>query len=352
MTIFRQAHFPAAHRPPSSSDEPLVSVLICNYNYGRFVGEAIGSVLEQTYRNIELIVVDDGSTDDSRQVIGAYSDRLRAIFQQNGGQGAAFNSGLAEAHGEIICFLDADDYFHREKVARVVRAFAEHPEWVQLAHNWISVDIDGRPMGRNPVRRFTRGDIRTLLLRWGRYGWGITSGLSYRRVVLERVLPIPKRPRAADTYLTATVPFYGQVGGIADQLMYYRVHGKNRRARSDNLPYLLQQREDTCVCINTAARDSGLAERFDIRCDGDYRGFKALESGGGSWSDAFGICWLSLREFAALRRKPAEALARLAQRLGCVLLPPEQARALLRLGLQGYVRSRLLGAQAPSGKSS
>ncbi|MEL6334977.1 MAG: glycosyltransferase, partial [Cyanobacteria bacterium J06626_26] len=89
----------------------LVSVIISNYNYGRFITEAIESVLNQRYSNVELIVVDDGSTDNSRDIIQSYSHRLISVFQANSGQGAAFNAGLAQASGDIICFLDADDYY-------------------------------------------------------------------------------------------------------------------------------------------------------------------------------------------------------------------------------------------------
>ena len=99
----------------TDSVNPLVSVIIGNYNYGRFISEAIESALNQTYKNFELIVVDDGSTDNSREIIESYGDKLTAIFQENGGQGRAFNAGFAVSKGEIICFLDSDDYYYPEK---------------------------------------------------------------------------------------------------------------------------------------------------------------------------------------------------------------------------------------------
>jgi len=320
-------------------DRPLVSVILSNFNYGRFLAQAIESVLRQSYPCVELIVVDDGSTDDSRAVIQSYEGRLTAIFQQNSGQPAAFNQGLAQAQGEVICFLDADDYFHPEKVAKVVSAFQEHRSWVQVSHGWLTIDQEGRTLGRNSSRRFSRGEVRDLLLTWGRYAVGITSGLSYRRSVLTQVMPLPAQPKAADTYLTATVPFYGEVGAIDEPLMYYRMHGNNRRAHSDNLPYIIQQREDTCSCINRAARQTQLSQRFDLNQDADYRGFRAIQTGGITWGAALGVIGLSLRESFAIGRSPLDTLNRLVQRGGCVLLSPNEARALLRLGARGYMRT-------------
>ncbi len=324
--------------------KPLVSVIINNYNYVYFLSEAIESVLGQTYRNFELIVVDDGSTDNSREVIESYKDCLTAIFQENAGQGAALNAAIAKSMGEIICFLDADDYFHKDKLAKVVAAFLDHPEWVQISHCWISVNREGLPTNRI-LKTMSQGDVRNLLLKRGKYAWGITSGLAYRRSALQKVLPIPKQPRAADTYLTATVPFYGKVGCINEPLMFYRMHGNNRRAHSDNLPYLIEQREDTVACINKSAASVGLSNRFDIQQDVDYRTLKALQLGGVSWTEALQILWLSLQESIAIRRSPSDTLNRFVQRGICALFPSE-GRAVLRFGLRGYLRFKLLGQES------
>src|SRR5262245_61685550 len=89
--------------------EPLVSIIINNYNYGRFLEEAINSALDQTYRKTEVIVVDDGSTDNSRQVIADHNDQIITVLKDNGGQASAFNAGFIRSHGEIIIFLDSDD---------------------------------------------------------------------------------------------------------------------------------------------------------------------------------------------------------------------------------------------------
>ncbi len=336
-TVLQQTTF----RNFGFEEKPFVSVIISNYNYACYLAQAIESVLNQTYQNFELIVVDDGSTDNSYKVLEYYKDRLTAIFQDNAGQGEAFNAGVAQSQGEIICFLDADDYFHKDKLAKVVAGFLDHPDWVQISHPWISVNREGLPTNQI-LKTLSQGDVRNLLLRQGKYAWGITSGLAYRRLALKQVLPIPRQPRAADTYLTATIPFYGKVGRINEPLMFYRMHGNNRRAHSDNLPYLIEQREDTAACINKAAASVGLSNRFDIQRDVDYRSFKALQLGGVPWTEALQILWLSLQESIAIRRSPSDTLNRLVQRGICALFPSE-GKAVLRLGLRGYLRFKLWG---------
>ncbi|MDV3353321.1 glycosyltransferase [Leptothoe sp. LEGE 181152] len=102
---------------------PLVSILINNYNYGSFVNQAIDSALHQTYENIEVIVVDDGSQDDSQDVIRSYGDKVIAVLKDNGGQASALNAGFAKSNGEIICLLDADDLYLPNKVLDVVNIF-------------------------------------------------------------------------------------------------------------------------------------------------------------------------------------------------------------------------------------
>lgn len=321
----------------------LVSVIISNYNYGHFVTQAIESVLTQTYSNFELIVVDDGSTDHSRDIIRAYRHRLISVFQENAGQGAAFNAGLAQATGEIICFLDADDYYQKDKLEKVVAAFAAHPEWVQISHGRTSIDRDGNIIGHDPTF-FNQGNVQPLLLKWGRYAWAITSALSYRRTVLEKLLPIPQRPRAADTYLTATVPFYGSVGMIRESLMFYRKHGKNRRGHTDNIAYILEQRRDTAHCINQAALAVGRTDKFNISRDADFLSLRTVQAGQGSLQQALIILWLTLSEALDIGQPPKDTLERILRRCLCAL-SPEDGRAILRFGPKRYVRFKLTGKQ-------
>jgi glycosyltransferase involved in cell wall biosynthesis len=114
---------------PGPGIRGLVSVIVPCYNRADIVGETIDSLLRQTYADLEIIAVDDGSTDDTRQVIASYTDeRVRYFYKPNGGLSAARNYGLAMARGEFIAFLDSDDLWRDWKLASQMRLFAGHPE--------------------------------------------------------------------------------------------------------------------------------------------------------------------------------------------------------------------------------
>ncbi|MBA3522361.1 MAG: glycosyltransferase [Gemmatimonadales bacterium] len=130
-----------------------MTVVMAVYNVGPFVAEAIHSVLSQTYEALELIVVDDGSTDDTgEQVVGICDPRLRLLRQGNAGPSAARNSGIARGTGELIGFIDGDDVWLPEKLARHVEYLRAHPE-ADLTFAWSRiVDEDGRDTGRTSAR--------------------------------------------------------------------------------------------------------------------------------------------------------------------------------------------------------
>jgi glycosyltransferase involved in cell wall biosynthesis len=114
---------------PGSGTPGLVSVIIPCYNRAHIVRETIDSLLAQTYRNFEALVIDDGSTDDTRQVVSSYADgRIRYFYRANGGLSAARNSGLHAARGEFVAFLDSDDLWHPWKLAAQIQLFRRHPE--------------------------------------------------------------------------------------------------------------------------------------------------------------------------------------------------------------------------------
>lgn len=216
----------------------LVSIVIDNYNYGRFIAAAIRSALAQTYAPVEVIVVDDGSTDDSRRVIESFGDRIRAIYQENRGQSAAFDTGFYAARGEIVIFLDSDDALHPDAAAEAARRMAPGVSKVQYA--LASVDADGHFLG-NVFPNFPAGlgpaTIRAEALRTALYPCPPTSGNAYARWFLERVMPLPRMTSGADGPINTVAPLYGDVVTIDRPLAWYRVHGGNDGAQKTLAAY-------------------------------------------------------------------------------------------------------------------
>jgi glycosyltransferase involved in cell wall biosynthesis len=222
---------------------PMVSIVIDNYNYEPFIGNAIESALRQTYPRVEVVVVDDGSTDGSRRVIDRYRDRVVAVEQANGGQAAAVNAGFAASRGDLVIFLDADDELRPQAAERVVRHL--QPGVAKLHFRLNAVDKDGAPLGfTNPPESqpLAAGSVVPSLLRRGRYTTPVMSGNAFAREVLERILPMPAAEWriSADGYLVTAAPFHGTVVAIEERLGAYRIHGANAWApdtiEAANLP--------------------------------------------------------------------------------------------------------------------
>lgn len=111
-----------------SVDEPLISCIVPVYNGERFLAEALQSILDQTYQSLEVLVVDDGSTDGSAEVVDRFAGRVTCIHQTNGGPASARNTGVRAAAGAYLAFLDADDLWHAEKLQRQLARFRQRPD--------------------------------------------------------------------------------------------------------------------------------------------------------------------------------------------------------------------------------
>jgi glycosyltransferase involved in cell wall biosynthesis len=209
---------------------PLVSILVSNYNYGDFVAAAIESALAQTYTNCEIIVVDDGSTDSSREVINQFAGRIIPVFKTNGGQASAFNAGFARARGSIICFLDSDDLFLPTKVEQVVDAPPR--EWCFHHLKWTDRDLNPVEMPVNPYKTGDR-DLRSNVLS---FIPPATSGLAFTRRLLEQILPMPESIRiTSDNYLKFSSMALAPGYYLEDQLVLQRIHGNNLYTGLDDL---------------------------------------------------------------------------------------------------------------------
>ena len=225
---------------PGITQKPLVSVIVNNYNYARFLGEAIDSALAQTYENTEVIVVDDGSIDDSRTVIESYGNRVKAIYKRNGGQASAMNAGFAMARGELIYFLDADDRAAPDCLERVVNRYRTAPDDLAIVQFKLqTIDGDGKSLHyRMPeIERMQGGEARRMLREKGSYVYPPTSGNIFTRKILKRIMPIPEPDFrvGADIYLCTLAALLGSIEVFEDALGEYRVHGANNFASADAL---------------------------------------------------------------------------------------------------------------------
>ncbi|MCK9194016.1 MAG: glycosyltransferase family 2 protein, partial [Nevskia sp.] len=174
--------------PPLSN--PTVSILICNYNYGRYLATAIESALNQTYPAINIIVVDDGSIDNSREIIEGYGSKISAIFRANGGQIAAVNEGLASCEGELVCVLDADDIL--EPNALESASFRFGADVVKIHFPLALIDAGGNLLHATIPRFLEAGALSTALRNGRLYGSAPGSGNIYRKSALIPLLPLPE----------------------------------------------------------------------------------------------------------------------------------------------------------------
>ena len=206
-----------------------LSVIVSSYMHESYVEEAILSVLNQASPADEIIIVDDGSTDGSREIIERYKDRATVIFKANGGHVSAVNAACAVATGDVVCFLDSDDRFASNKLTELKRAWANNPDATMVYHQLRTIDAQGNSKGKPWPQILLEGEFSDRLRNTA--GWWprpTTSGLSFSKSYLDRVLPIPIGPRIwPDTYLAPCAAFCGKVVAIPQCLGEYRVHGKN-----------------------------------------------------------------------------------------------------------------------------
>lgn len=221
------------------ADSLLASIVINNYNYGHFLPDAIASALNQTYANVEVIVVDDGSTDQSHDIIASYGDRIIPVLKTNGGQASAFNAGFAASRGDIICFLDADDVFLPHKLADIVSIFRSDADLGWCFHPLTLVNEQGKTLlefvHKKPSHEV---DVRAQIRLKGKLPFDppATSGLCFRRSLLQQILPMPDAIRiTSDNYLKFMAVALSKGFSLNQNLACQRVHGTNAYTlRSNN----------------------------------------------------------------------------------------------------------------------
>lgn len=243
---------PALLRPLEA--KPTVSVLIPCYNYAAFVGDAIESVLAQTYRRFEIVVCDDGSTDQTAEIVRRYSRRepqVRLIRQQNAGMNVAVTTALRESSGSVTCLLDADDRYFPHKLHDVVEGFRRHPRAGFLVHRIALTNDRGVVEGVRPLLWDPpSGWYGPVVVQSGEGPPGLvpTVGLCFRREILDQILPLPESPqrewragRGWDNAIAALALLTTEVVGLTEVCAEYRLHGGNAvNPAAIDIPYLAQ----------------------------------------------------------------------------------------------------------------
>jgi CTP:molybdopterin cytidylyltransferase MocA len=211
------------------------TVLVNNFDYGEFVGQAIESALDQDWDDLEVVVVDDGSTDGSQEILERYRDRATVVCKENGGQASALNAGFARATGDVVLLLDADDWFLPGKVRRVVEVLEAD---VELGWCFHPLAYDGGA-GAAATGTVGRVDARDAMRRGEGHGAlaPATSGLAFRRDLLGRILPMPEefrvplpngaRGTAADAFVKVAALALAPGMALDERLAVQRLHGRN-----------------------------------------------------------------------------------------------------------------------------
>ncbi len=223
---------PCGQEPLRDLVDVQLSVLIDTHNHERFIETAINSVLEQDFPapEREIIVVDDGSTDGTAEIVRRYAPQVRLVAKKNGGQASAFNAGIPECRGEMIVFLDGDDWWTPGKLRKVAQVFGEDPALGMIGHGFIESFDDGTRKTISPsetVRLQVNDVSAATFFRLSRCYFG-TSRLALRANLARKILPVPAAlVFEADEYLFTMAAALEPFVLLPDALTHYRVHARN-----------------------------------------------------------------------------------------------------------------------------
>ncbi|HXL22067.1 MAG TPA: glycosyltransferase family A protein [Candidatus Dormibacteraeota bacterium] len=249
--------------------KPFVSVLIDTYNHERFIEQAIVSVLEQDFAEAdrEIIVVDDGSVDGTPEIVKRFGSRVRSLRKANGGQASAFNEGIPECRGEIVAFLDGDDWWAPGKLKAVSEALEGEPAVGIVGHGITEVYTDGREHSEllREAPRFridSEKGARLFRLRKSFLG---SSRMTLRAEVARRIGQVPEALRIeADEYLFTLGAVFSDALILPESLTFYRLHENNAFQISNGDPAAHRRKREVLQVLANALqkrlKELGLAE--------------------------------------------------------------------------------------------
>src|ERR1700752_425667 len=276
---------------------PAATVLIDTYNHERYIEEAIVSVLEQDFprAEMEILVVDDGSTDRTPEIVRRFAPDVRLIQKTNGGQASAFNTGIPEAKGSIVAFLDGDDWWAKEKLKVVTNYLGSRPHIGVVGHGIYEVDSDTGNMKATIPQR-TR-EVRFDSIEGGRFFRQMmcffgTSRVTIRRDVLSRVLPVPEQIVVeADEFVSIMSAAYSAAGLIQEPLTFYRLHSENLfqvRTKDEVKQRRIQKAlaalaDELRIRLGSAAMAPGIIDAIVKPLDVGSKRLRLMLDGGSPW---------------------------------------------------------------------
>jgi glycosyltransferase involved in cell wall biosynthesis len=276
--------------------KPAVTVLIDTYNHERFIEQALVSVLEQDFPadDVEILVVDDGSTDRTPEIVRKFEPRVRLLRKANGGQASAFNTGISEARGEIIAFLDGDDWWMRNKLTRVTQAMRADPALGIVGHGIVMTYLDGREQSET-LRdgfHFQADTLEGALLFRRRGAFLGTSRMTIRTKLLREIGPVPEALIVqADEYLYTLASVLARAQILPETLTYYRLHESNGFHNLSGDLRLVRRKQAVLAALYRALDRELRARQFPAKLVRTIVAFSQAESdqlrlmidGGWSW---------------------------------------------------------------------
>ena len=294
------------------------SIIIASRNHERFLGQAIDSALAQTHP-AEVVVVDDGSNDGSRDVIASYGNRVVSVFRDWSGQAMALNAGIRAASGSVLFLLDCDDLADPDRVATILPRFEQDQQLSWIRHSLRAVDEQNRVVVPELYRFGDAPDIRSDIRREGKTP-GTTSGLVFRRSFFDGLGLIPAHYTAyPDVYLLIRGALVGHGASLPLVLGAHRWHGnaftayhwKQFSRASFHLSLRKYLAEDASAIARQVEGTGPIAEGrtwWQMKARAEWE--KSGVDGGGRWFSAFGrflgaTLWSELptrKRFAVLSR--------------------------------------------------
>jgi len=253
-----------------SQYSPLVSVIITNYNFSRYLDECVRSVRNQTYQDLDIVIVDDGSIDNSLEIIERHQQadpRIRSVLKPNGGQASAFNAAFSLVKGDIVCFLDSDDTWMPNKV-ELVRARFDDGNYSVVQHNQVIIDENSNRIGSDLWPNVTfSGNLLDQYFKANHTGYfSTTSGLACRKADLDKIFPIDEQTWriCADVPLTRPLPLFGEALTLESPLGSYRIHSRNGWMGGEKQARRLENMKMHCEYTNGILKQFGEVRQIEF----------------------------------------------------------------------------------------